>query len=281
MPADPRHEPANSFERALVVLETVRRSQEGLTNAEISRSLGIATSTCSYILSRLERSGYLVRIEETGRYCIGSTLLVLAHGALQKIRFRGPAEPVLYWLVQETGLAAGLGVLDRGHVLLVDRLESPKFAQNAAEAARKIGSRWKQRSPAVSVVQQRREMRDLGRELPAHSNALGKAILAYLPHKEIGGIISERGLVRSTPYTILSQERLFAELQQIRLQGYAVSREEQSIGIFSVAAPVFDSNLVILGAVSISGSPADPAWNRLSELIECVKEAGRKISVCT
>jgi IclR family transcriptional regulator, acetate operon repressor len=280
MPREPRPQPANSLERALVILEVIERAPGGLTNAEISRCLDIATSTCSYILRRLEQGGYLTRILETGRYCIGLTPVALAHGALREMGFRSRAEPILYWLTHETGLSASLGVLERRKIMLVDRLESPRFANEAAETARRIGSRWR-RGPGDECFDRmrRRDVRDIGRELPIHTNALGKAVLAHLSAKEIEEIISDEGLTRSTPYTILSEKRLLAELEQIRKQGYAVSREEQYIGVFGVAAPIFDSSLKILAAVSITGPPTDQAWNQLPELIDLVKSAGHKISV--
>src|SRR5579863_2912433 len=49
----------NSLERALALLETIEKTPGGLRNAEISRQLHIPKSTCSWILARLERQGYL------------------------------------------------------------------------------------------------------------------------------------------------------------------------------------------------------------------------------
>jgi len=203
-----------SLDRALEILEIIGRTPGGLTNAHVSRELGIATSSCSYILGRLERKGFLTREPETGRYCLGLTALTLAHGVLREMGFRSLAEPTLYWLASETGLSASIGVLERGHILLVDRLESPRFIEDATEAAR-----WNQaRTIRLTGKIRRREMRDIGRELPVHSNALGKVILAHLPRGEVMQVLDKYGLSRSTPYTIISRERLFTELDQITLR---------------------------------------------------------------
>jgi len=274
MPKESANAFSNSLERALVILEMVGHAQGGLTNSAISRELGIATSSCSYILTRLERKGFLTRNAETGRYCVGLAVLALAQGVLREMGFRSLAEPTLYWLVDKTGLSASIGVLQGGRILLVDRLESP----NSVAEANRV-PRW-DRIHSVSARGKIRRLglRDIGQELPAHSNALGKAVLAHMPRQQVIKVVSEFGLSRSTPYTIVSLEKLFEELEQVKRQGYAVAKEEQHIGIYAIAAPIFDRSSNVLAAVSIAGAPADPAWDEMHELVQLVREAGRKIS---
>ncbi len=43
---------------------------------------------------------------------MGLETIALAHGALRELGFRSCAEPVLYRIASETGLAAGIGVLE-------------------------------------------------------------------------------------------------------------------------------------------------------------------------
>src|ERR1700676_2032497 len=128
-------DPTNSLERALVLLETIEQIPSGLTNAESSRLLRIPKSSCSYIMTRLKRKGYLVLDEDTGRYRIGLTPVTPAYGALRDMGFRSIGEPALYKLASDTGLSANIGVLERGRVLLVDRVESPRFVQDIVEVA--------------------------------------------------------------------------------------------------------------------------------------------------
>jgi DNA-binding Lrp family transcriptional regulator len=76
----------NSLERALVILQLIGKTAGGLTNLEISVELKIARSTCSYILSRLEREAYLVRDKASGKYRIGLKTLILGRGALREVK---------------------------------------------------------------------------------------------------------------------------------------------------------------------------------------------------
>ena len=77
-----------SLDRALAILESAAQKPGGLTNAVIHRRLTIPTSSCSYILNRLEKAGYLRRSAFTRKYEMGLKILTLAHGALRDMGLR-------------------------------------------------------------------------------------------------------------------------------------------------------------------------------------------------
>ena len=264
----------NSLERALAILEIVERTPGGLRHAEISRQMAIPKSTCSYIMTRLEQRGYLLRDENNGRYKIGLSAVALAHGALREIGVRSIAEPALYKLASETGLSAGIGVLERGRVLIIDRVEGSEFVRDAVQTAGGPALRWIGRTRKYRM----REDRDVGRELSAHSTALGKVLLAHLPHEQVFDLIAAHGLARHTRKTITSKTRLLRELEVVRQQGYAISDEEQAAGIRSIAAPIYGIDITANAGVSLNGSVTESAWRERTGLVELVKAAGREIS---
>jgi len=47
----------NSLDRALLILELVSSRPGGWSNAELSRRLGMATSSCSYVLGHWREQG--------------------------------------------------------------------------------------------------------------------------------------------------------------------------------------------------------------------------------
>jgi IclR family KDG regulon transcriptional repressor len=251
----------NSLERALALLETVEKTSGGLRHAEISRRLRIPKSTCSWILARLERQGYLICDGDTGRYKMGLKAIALAHGALRELGFRSCAEPVLYRIASETGLAAGIGVLEGGQVLIVDRVEAPEFSGSG---------RLSDERP--------RDQREIGRELPAHSTALGKVLLAYLPRNTLPACLDKLVLARRTPRTIVSRADLLVELRKIRRRGYATADEEHSRGLRAISAPIFDFTGAVPAAISLNGSPAAPIWLAPRKLIALLSDAARDIS---
>jgi DNA-binding IclR family transcriptional regulator len=67
----------------------------------------------------------------------------------------------------------------------------------------------------------------VGRRLPAHAGALGKALLAERP----AGDLPEGPYAPLTPRTHTTRDALAADLAGIRARGYAIDREEAVTGI--------------------------------------------------
>jgi DNA-binding IclR family transcriptional regulator len=251
----------NSLERALALLEMIEKTPGRMRHAEISRRLNIPKSTCSWILARLERQGYLTCDGDTSRYKVGLKTIALAHGALRELGFRSWAEPVLYRIASETGLAAGIGVLEGCQVLVVDRVEAPEFS----------GSR--------RLIDERpRDQREIGRELPAHTTAFGKVLLAYLSRSALLACLDDLVLTRRTPKTIVSRADLLLELRKIRRRGYATADEEHSRGFRAISAPIFDFTGAVPAAISLNGSPSVAIWRAQRKLVALVTAAARDIS---
>lgn len=240
----------NSLERALAILEFVAHKSGGLTNAEISAHFDVATSTTSYILSRLEREGYLRRDPANGRYEMGLKIVALSHGALRDMGLRRIAEPILHRLSSETKTSALIGVLERGRVMIVDKVEKPDLAR-------------------IDI--------DIGVRYPAHSTALGKVLLAHLPEGQLMHLFDHYGLPKISPKTIDSRGRLLEELKTVQKLGYAVSDGELYLGIRAVAAPIFDAGGEVSAAVSVTGVTV---LVEEETVISKVKTAAREISRC-
>lgn len=242
--------PSTAVERALAILEaTAQRS--GMTNAEISRKLRIPKSSASYLLRTLERGGYLRRERESGKYRLGLKVLSLSHLALADLDFRQVALPILRQLVETSQLTAHLAVLDQGQAVYIEKVDAPGFIKM---------NTW------------------VGRRMDLHSTSVGKALAAFLPAPELDGILKSRGLPKRTPQTITVASRLLRELEKVRLQGYAVDEEENSLGVRCVAAPVFNTLGEVEASVGLTGTLAQLEKSRVPKMAELVREAARKIS---
>jgi DNA-binding IclR family transcriptional regulator len=74
----------------------------------------------------------------------------------------------------------------------------------------------------------------VGRRLPAHATALGKAILATLPEEAVGGLVRQP-MPALTKNTITTLDHFREDLQTTRERGYAIDKEESSDGIYCLA----------------------------------------------
>jgi len=96
-------------------------------------------------------------------------------------------------------------------------------------------------------------------------------LLANLAVEQRVKLISEMGMgtppalaTTGTPKTILTAERLQAELDRVRDDGFAVNDEETAAGTCAIAAPVRDDSGDVVAAVSVV------AQNGVIELDELV-----------
>jgi DNA-binding IclR family transcriptional regulator len=243
--------PAIAVERALNILEAAAQRRDGLTNAEISRKLGIPKSSASYILRTLEKRSYLRREAETGRYRLGLKILSLGGDAQANLDIADVALPFMRILGEKIRMTVHLAVLDQGEAVYIEKVEAPGFF--------KVNT-W------------------VGRRMFLHSTSVGKCLLAWLPKHDIENIVKQQGLKKRTPKTITSITRLIAELEHVKQSGYAVDDEENSLGARCLGAPIFDAMGNVTAALGASGTLTQTDEASMPRIIEALKEAARRIS---
>ena len=94
----------------------------------------------------------------------------------------------------------------------------------------------------------------LGKRVPLHTTAAGKAILANYPEAKVREIVERRGLDAVTDHTITRFADLQEELESIRERGFAVNNEENVKGLRAVGVPIRKQpGNHVIGALSVSG----------------------------
>ena len=229
-------------------LELIALRPGGLTHTDISRILAIPKSSCTYILSRLERHHYVSRDEDTGRYEVGLKLVGLAHGVHENSSTRNILEPILRKFVGETALTAAVGVLSQGSVVLIENIENC-------------------RSKRVNL--------SVGLELPFDATALGKILVASLSTEEIDQLVDRYGFSGRADAAV-SKAQLMCELETIRKQQYATNQRVP--GLRSVAVPIFDAAGSVCAGLVASGAANSKAWDARPSIIEQLRATAQEIS---
>jgi DNA-binding IclR family transcriptional regulator len=240
-----------ALDRALTVLECLAQSKRGYSVSELSRRLALPKSSVHLILRTLERRGYLQRQSVGGRYRFGMKFVTLGRQALDGVDLRDEARPALAGLARSTGLTVHMGILERAEIVIIERLES---------------------ASSIRVVSW------VGRRLPLHSTAVGKAILAFLASDELEALALPAALPRSTSCTIATLRQLKGELERIRQCGYAVSDEENESGVRCVGAPILGPRQDPIGSISVAGTTTQVPKERIAELGGLVKDAAADIA---
>jgi len=194
--------PSSMLDRFTAIIDSFDDTGVGLTLDQIAGRTGLPRSTTHRILDQLVRLRWLTH---TGRgYRLGARASAWGAGEAADVRLRSAAAPVLHDLQLGTGAVVHLGVLDRGHIVHLDKLG---------------GSSARQVPTAVGV------------RLPAHRVALGVAALASLPPEDV---IAQ---LRHIDPDEQPEASWWAELYTVRRR-VAVRHGDYAIGMVSVAAAV-------------------------------------------
>ncbi|MGW5239349.1 IclR family transcriptional regulator [Monashia sp. NPDC004114] len=236
-----------SVDRAIRVLSALQGARR-LSLSELAARLELAPSTTHGIVRSLVEHGMVVQERGSSRYQLGPAVLRLGNVYLDTLELRSRAIPWAEDLARRTGLAVRTGVLLVDDVVIIHHEPRPD------------GSR---QMPEVGIV------------IPAHASALGKAMLAFLPDDE-KRVLASAELRSMTGETITSPVGLRAQLDEIRVSGFAVEQDEAVIGESSIGSPIFDSYGEAVGAIGVViPSDGDVAGHSARDL---VREAARSVS---
>jgi DNA-binding IclR family transcriptional regulator len=119
----------------------------------------------------------------------------------------------------------------------------------------------------------------VGRRLPAHATAEGKALLAGLPDATVAGRYAAAGpgpeLPRLTARALDSLPLLLAELRAVRALGHAHDVDEHAEGLHCVAAPVVDATGAHQAALGVAVPTPQVAWSMAQGGAPLFGEIGR------
>ncbi|NUU24042.1 MAG: IclR family transcriptional regulator [Streptomycetaceae bacterium] len=242
-----------SLRRALLVLEYVRDYAgpvPALTLTQIAEALDLSKSTVLRLATPLLDAQLLARDRESGQFRLGPGALALGQAYLAGLDLRTVASDEAHRLMREWGGTVHLCVPDAPHVVYIDKVEN----ETQVRMASRIGSR-----------------------APMYCTAVGKAMLAWLP-EDVVGLVIGAGLPPITSRTLTEPEALRAELARIRGRAYAVDDRENEPEVRCVAAPIFDHDNAVTGALSVSGLTSRVTAARVRELGPAVAAAAQRIS---
>ncbi|MFF3375522.1 IclR family transcriptional regulator [Streptomyces sp. NPDC002680] len=248
-----RRNQSSSLRRALTVLEHVRDHAgpgRGISLTRLAEDLGINKSTVLRLAAPLIDADLLVRDRETGWFRLGHGTLRLGQSYLSSLDLRTVATEPLRLLQHAVGETCHLVVYQPPDIVYIDKVEN----ETNVRMASRVGSR-----------------------VPAYRTAVGKAILAWLGEEEFQVVVAA-GMPPVTPHTTTDPQRLRAELDRVRREGYAIDDRENEPEVRCVAAPVFDHTDAAVGAVSVSGLTTRMTPTRVREVGPMVVRTGLEIS---
>jgi DNA-binding IclR family transcriptional regulator len=219
--------------------------------SEIAERLRLKWTTAYRSLAHLCEARYLRKDEGTGVYYIGPRLHLIGEA----------------YLVNHPLLDAGADAL--------------RALAHSADASAQLNEREGFVSTVLLAVDPHLEIIPKTTpqfNFPLHAGSKGHVLLAY-SDPDVFEAMTATPLQALTDKTITDPPALYERLEQVRSQGYAVTREDVQQGTGSVAAPIFSEAGDLAGAVCLIVTAQEMTKKRVGQLITDVTLTGRQISL--
>lgn len=247
-----RHAPTvPAVERAIELLQVLARAGKPLMLSELSELTAASRSTAFNTLATLQRYGLVAKDERYKTYRLGLALFELGRAYLDQVSLVPAFTHHARELVERCQETVKLVIRDGRDVIYLAAQEGPHSVR------------------LVALVGSRR---------PAHVTAVGKVLLAQLSVAEVAALYRDYRFSKPTPAAIGTLALLQQELARVRTQQVAYDRQESSIGVHCVAAPIHDVSGQVIAAMSI-GVPTD-RWSeaRMAELTDLIQHYATQLS---
>ena len=241
-----------SLAKGISILKVFSQQTSLLSLTEVAHLNRMNLPTASRYLRTLTDLGYLILDPSTKKYLLTNKVLALGLGFLHNMDLRMRVHPYLVNLSREFNVSAQCAILDETDIVFVERTRGTGLVDFDLTA---------------------------GSRLPSYCTAMGRAILAHLDPERAALLIDQMDLKARTPFTITSKQKLLAELDRTRRQGYAQNIQEVTLGYVNYAVPVFNNGKVE-SAIGASFSLAQRKGDRfVPALIAKLLKASREVSV--
>lgn len=214
----------SSLARGLTILEVLVSSPGPLTLSEIARSIGANKTTATRFCYTLSKLGYINRDAQL-RYYLTPHVLSLGYASIRSSGWIKLARYYIEELSKEINETVNLSMLDDNEIIYLVRAKTEKIL------------------PYDLMI---------GSKLPIHCTSMGKVLLAFGLEEKTRDLFAHLDLQPFTHRTIIRKDDFLAEIEKIRKQGYSISDEEFSLGLRSIAAPLFCDRGYAVAAINIA-----------------------------
>lgn len=240
-------------DRTVRILGSLADAPRGAGITELSQAHGIPKSTLHRMLTALRGHDFVLRDAETRRYRLGPALARLGYRFLDQFPIRQAARPHLRALAERTGLACYLSLLQDREAVCVETEEG------------QYGS--------LSLFVR------VGRAMPFHTAAAGKALLAFQPEARAREVLARLGpLERYTPLSKIGLDEVLHDLAEVRALGYARSVEELQTGVVAFSVPVFGAGEHVEASLTAVGPAAAFTLEAEPLILTALQATSRAIS---
>jgi IclR family pca regulon transcriptional regulator len=205
-------------------------------------------ATARRCLQTLEDLGYVGRAGR--RFFLRALVMELSAAYLESINGESLGREHLQPVVAATGYSSSLAVLDgREAAYLVHVCSGGSVRLPASQASR----------------------------FPAESSAIGRVLLAGLSDEEFAGYLANAARDVGPHHPRIDFAALPQTIDAVRQKGYAFFQDELSIGVASIAVPVYSRAGGVIAAVNCSANDASVGEDVLIQALPVLRATAQRI----
>jgi IclR family acetate operon transcriptional repressor len=244
--------PVKSALRTIQVLEHLAANRGLHSLNDIQEALGYPRSSLYVLLRTLTEMNWLATDVTGTLYQIGFKPLLVGTAYIDSDPMIAAARPALDWIAEQTTETIHLARLAGGDVIYLATCDS----QHTLRAFSRVG-----------------------RKLPAYATSLGKALLAERDDDAVRALVPAE-MTAMTSHTLSSIDALQKDLQLTRKRGYALDKEENTVGLQCVAVAIRNQKPA-REAISCSVPRARMTKQRIGEIAEILQEGRARVEAAT
>ena len=225
--------------RGLRVLEILGAAKTPMSLSEIARAMDLSRSSVFRLVYTLRHMEFIKDGEQKNTYTLGAQVLNLGFAYLNNQPITTIARPLLAQLRDVTGVSTHLSVLE-GHYVLY------------------LGSHQARSGLVSNMV--------TGTRVEAYTTAIGWCLLSGKSDADLAAFCKGLDMPPITKHTPTSFQALKAWVDQMRTDGFIVSRGFREPGGSSIAVPVWDEAGKVVACVNLSGPDSGFDFDSVEEV---------------
>jgi DNA-binding IclR family transcriptional regulator len=233
---------------ALEILDRIADSPVPLSLKDIQTLFPISRSTVYNLVQALSIRGYIEK-DPGDNFCIGIRCFRTGNAFRTANPFNSRIRPIIEEVNRASKETTHFAILNGTQVVYLYKFDSAHAIRIHSE---------------------------VGKAIPAHTTAIGKAILSCFSDEEILALYPDKKLPAMTSKSITSFNVLLKQLQEIRSVSIAFEQEESTPYVKCLAVPILNSQYLPAAGLSI----AFPVYwddSKTKKLIPLLLEAKKKL----
>lgn len=242
----------SSLEKSLLILKRLGDPPYELSLSDIADHIDMGKSGAFKLLNIMKNHNFVIQNKTSKKYHLGPIMLRLGNvygrfNGIQEI-----AKPILTHITETLGETTYISIWEGERAFPAYKKYLPGGIYDYNDF--------------------------IGKSLPLNAGGSAMLLCAFQDPSHIREILDSIELEQRTPFTLTDRDLLMEEYRKIREQGYVIEDETFSLGILSIAVPVFDKSNMVGACLALAARKDHATEEKISEWLQVLRNGAEELS---